>query len=105
MAEVSVIKSFPVGVCRPGSDIYRLGDIAHEANVSVYIAVTYEAADGSRLNIPMEKIKVLNRLFNERIRTPGKKILILPDLFNLYREISYGLMAMDFGLTSMEETR
>ncbi len=93
------------GVCRRSSDIFRLGDIAHENRVSIYVAITYEAPDGSRLNISMEKIKVLNRLFNERIRTRGKKILILPDLFDLYKEISYGLIAMDFGLTAMEEAR
>ena len=93
------------GVCRKGSDIHRLGDVAHENRISIYVATTYEAPDGSRLNISMDKIKILNQFFNERIRSRGKKILILPDLFDLNKEISYGLIAMDFGLTAMEETR
>jgi len=90
------------GSCRPDSDIYRIGEIAHECKVSIYIAITYEAPDGSRLNISTEKIQILNRLFNERLRTREKKILILPDLFNLYKAVSYGEIMVDFGLMSME---
>ncbi len=41
--------------------------------------------------------------FNERLRSRGKKILILPDLFDLYKTMSYGEIMIDFGLTSMEE--
>lgn len=93
------------GVCRKGSDIFRLGDVAHENRISLYIAATYEAPDGSKLNISMDKVKVLNHFFNERIRSRNKKILILPDVFDLGKEISYGMIAMDFGLTAMEEAR
>ena len=31
--------------------------------------------------MPLEKVRVLNALFNERLTRPGKKVLILPDLF------------------------
>ena len=50
-----------------------------------------------------EKLRVLNATFNERLRTGGKKILILPDIFDLYKTMSYGQIMIDFGLTSMEE--
>jgi len=86
------------------SDIHRIGEIAHENRISVYAAITYEAVDGSRNNLSPEKIRILNKCFNERIRTPDKKILILPDLFNLYKAVSYGEIMIDFGLTSMEES-
>jgi hypothetical protein len=89
--------------CRPDSDLYRIGEIAQENRISLYVAVTYEAPDGSRLNISQEKIHLLNRLYNERIRSRDKKILILPDTFGLYTDMSYGAIAIDFGLTSMEE--
>ncbi len=89
--------------CREDSDVYRMGELAHENKISVYVAVTYEAPDGSRLNIDPEKIRILNRLYNERLRSPNKKILIVPDFFGLYAEMSYGAIAIDFGLTSMEE--
>jgi hypothetical protein len=86
------------------SDIHRIGEIAHENKISIYAAITYEAADGSRINLSPEKIRILNRVFNDRIKTPEKKILILPDLFNLYKAVSYGEIMIDFGLTSMEES-
>ena len=37
------------------------------------------------MNISDGKIDLLNRVFNERIRTADKKILVLPDFFGLYR--------------------
>jgi hypothetical protein len=93
------------GCCKADSDIYKIGELAHENRISVYVAVTYEAPDGSRNNLAGEKIRVLNKLFNERLHTPDKKILILPDLFDLYKTMSYGEIMIDFGLTSMEEER
>lgn len=90
------------GCCKPDSDIHRIGELAHENRISLYIAITHEAPDGSRLNISMEKVRVLNALFNERIVSRDKKILILPDLFDLYQAVTYGEIMIDFGLTSME---
>jgi hypothetical protein len=91
------------GCCKEESDIYRIGDLAHENKISIYIAVTYESPDGARSEMSTEKLRVLNTLFNERLHTPNKKILILPDLFDLYKTISYGEIMIDFGLTSMED--
>jgi hypothetical protein len=90
------------GCCHEDSDIHRLGTLAHELDISVYIAITYEAPDASRLNISMDKIRILNQLFNERLQSRGKKILILPDFFGLYKQVSHGQIAIDFGLTSLE---
>lgn len=90
------------GSADPAGDLYQIGDLAQESKVSIYVAVTYEAPDGSRVNIPMDKIRLLNRFFNERLRSRDKKILILPDLFGLYRELTYGQIMLDFGLVAME---
>jgi hypothetical protein len=46
---------------------------------------------------------VLNRAFNGRLQTKDKKILILPDYFGLYKELSYGQIMLDFGLTAIED--
>jgi hypothetical protein len=86
------------------SVIHQVGEIAHENRISIYVAITFEGPDGSRKNLSPEKIRILNTTFGERIKTPGKKILILPDLFNLYKAVSYGEIMIDFGLTSMEES-
>ncbi len=90
------------GCAKPETALRRLGDVAHENGISVYVAVAYENPDGSVRALASEKIRVLNALFNDRLRTPGKKILILPDVFDLYRTMSYGEIMIDFGLTSME---
>jgi hypothetical protein len=93
------------GCCKEDSIIYRVGQIAHENRISLYIAITYESPEGGRGVLSEEKLRVLNTLFNERLQTPNKKILILPDLFDLYKTMSYGEIMIDFGLTSMEEER
>lgn len=90
------------GSCDPGSDLFQIGELAQESRISIYVAVTYESPDGSRLNISTDKIRLLNRFFNERIQSRDKKILILPDLFGLYRELTYGQIMLDFGLVAMD---
>ncbi len=91
------------GCCDPDSDIYRIGELAHGNRISIYVAVAYEAPDGTRLDIPVEKLAMLNAAFNERQRRRDKKILILPDYFGLNKKLSYGQIMLDFGLTAMEE--
>jgi hypothetical protein len=90
------------GSCKKDSEVYGIGELAHDNNISVYVAITYEGPDGKRVMLGAEKLRILNRAFNDRLRTPGKKILILPDIFGLYKEISYGEIMIDFGLTSLE---
>ena len=89
--------------CDHDSDLYRIGELALGNKISIYVAITYEAPDGSRLNISLDKLAILNRAFNDRLRTADKKILILPDYFGLYKELSYGQIMLDFGLTAMEQ--
>lgn len=88
--------------CPQDSDIYKIGEVAQDNRIFLYIAVTYEGPDGKRIELSPEKLHALNQAFNARLRTPGKKILILPDLFGLYREFSHGQIMIDFGLTSLE---
>ena len=90
-------------VCNQDTEIYRIGQLAHESNISVYVAITHEGPAELRTTMSTDKLRVLNATFNERLRTGGKKILILPDIFNLYKTMSYGQIMIDFGLTTMEE--
>jgi len=89
--------------CDPKSNLYRIGDLAHDNKISIYVAITYEGSDGTPLSISPDKIAILNKMYNERLRSKDKKILILPDWFDLYRAMTYGEIMIDFGLTSMEE--
>jgi hypothetical protein len=89
------------GSCPAGSEVWEIGDLAQEHRVSIYVAVTGEGS-GSRTGLAVEKLRILNRYFNERVRNKEKKILILPDRFGLYREFSHGHIMVDLGLTAME---
>jgi hypothetical protein len=89
--------------CEPTSELYRIGELALENRISIYVAITYEAPDGSPRVMADDKVRLLNRVFNERLQTKDKKILILPDLFSLYRKLSHGQLMIDFGLTSMTD--
>ncbi|MDM7916216.1 MAG: hypothetical protein ACE15D_06465 [Candidatus Eisenbacteria bacterium] len=91
------------GSTKPDTDLHQIGDLAHENRISVYVAVTYEGPDGTCRNLSREKLVILNRMFNERLRSKEKKILILPDLFGVQETMSYGEVMIDFGLTAMEE--
>jgi len=95
----------PYSGCPTDSDIYRLGDIAQAEKIWIYVALTYGPVEATRQPDWLEKIRILNRYFGERLTTPNKKILILPDYFNLYKEFSHGQILADFGLTAMEETQ
>ena len=88
--------------CRKETDIYRLGELAQEQRVWLYVAVTHRPSEGSPLGPWLDKLRVLNRYFNERLSTPNKKILILPDYFGLHREFNQGQIMADFELTVME---
>jgi hypothetical protein len=90
-------------VCSEDSEIYQIGRLAHENNISIYVAITHEGSTGMKSTMSADKLRILNATFTERLRTGGKKILILPDIFNLYKTMSYGQIMIDFGLTSMEE--
>ncbi len=88
--------------CRQDGDIYRLGELAQEQRIWLYVAVTHRPSDGPPRAEWIEKLRVLNRYFNERLQTPNKKILILPDYFGLHAEFNHGQIMADFELTAME---
>jgi hypothetical protein len=89
------------GCLDPQSTIHRIGDIAHEMGISLYVAIAYESPKGGPLDLPPAKMTMLNRAFNDRLRTRGKKVLIVPDLFGLHAQVSHGQLMLDFGLTDL----
>jgi hypothetical protein len=87
----------------PDSSLHRIGELAHAIGISIYVAITYESPAGPPCEIPPENIIILNRAFNDRLRTRGKKILIVPDLFGLNAQVSRGQLMLDFGLTDLPD--
>ena len=92
----------PHTACAADTDIYRLGEIAREQRVWIYVAVPLGPAGGAVLSAWVEKLAVLNRYFGERLATPNKKILILPDYFGVHEQFDHGMVVADVGLTAME---
>jgi hypothetical protein len=92
----------PYSGCRDDSDIHRLGDLAQAEKIWIYVAITHGPVETARQKAWLEKLRILNRYFGERLETPNKKILILPDYFGLYKEFSHGQILADLGLTAME---
>ena len=58
--------------CAKGSAVYQMGDLAHDQRISLYVAITVEGAEGPA-PLPLEKVRVLNALFNERLTRPGRR--------------------------------
>jgi hypothetical protein len=92
----------PYTACPENSDVHRLGDLAQAERVWIYVALTHRPRETTRQAEWLEKLRLLNRYFGERLTTPNKKVLILPDYFGLYAEFSHGQIMADFGLTAME---
>jgi hypothetical protein len=92
----------PYSGCREDSDIHRLGELAQAEKIWLYVAVASRPVESTRQEAWLAKLRILNHYFGERLTTPNKKVLILPDYFGLYKEFSHGQIMADFGLTSME---
>ncbi|MBE3072846.1 MAG: hypothetical protein IMZ67_07705 [Acidobacteria bacterium] len=93
----------PYMACRADSDIYRLGELAREQKIWIYVALTHHPLDTARLGHWLDRLRILNRYFGERLGTPSKKILVLPDYFGLRVEFDHGQIMADIGLTAMDE--
>ena len=65
--------------------------------------MSFQTGLGMRLSFA--GLKNINRLFNDRLASSGKKILVLPDLFDLYRTMNHGQIMIDFGLTDLGDER
>jgi len=92
----------PHTACERDSDIFRLGEFAQEQRIWMYVAVSHRQVEPAAMGEWIDKLKALNRYYGERMRTPDKKVLILPDYFGLHDKFNHGQVLADFGLTSME---
>ncbi len=92
----------PYTSCPEDTDVHKIGWFAEEQKIWIYVAVSHRRMDAAAMSEWIGKLKVLNRYFGERLSTPNKRILILPDYFGLHERFTHGLLMVDFGLTTME---
>ena len=92
----------PYSGCPADTEVYRLGELAQAEKIWIYVALTHRPVEPARQEAWLGKLRILNRYFAERLATPNKKILIVPDYFGLSEKFSHGQILADFGLTAME---
>jgi hypothetical protein len=67
--------------------------------VWLYAALSYQL--GEEVDLPVEKMVVLTDYFSKRLRTPGKKILVIPGSLTRKPELCRGEMLKDVGMLSL----
>jgi hypothetical protein len=77
-----------------------LSRICEAQNVWLYAALSYQ--DGREVDLPVENLEVLTDYFTSRLRTPGKKILVVPGSLRRDPDICRGDMLKDVGMLSLE---
>lgn len=63
--------------CTPDCDFNMIARMCESQKIWVYGALLYERED-ERKPETADKLAILSRYFNDRIKTPGKKILVMP---------------------------
>ena len=89
----------------PDNNVYQIQQIAENNKIFIYIALTYRDPSVKGRKLTDEQLTALNEYFNNRLRSPGKKILILPE--NICGDPSKckGEILTDIGLTTYDEKK
>lgn len=86
--------------CDEGCYLNTVSRICESQNIWVYAGLCYAA--GSEIDLAADKLEVLTDYFGSRLRTPGKKILVLPGSLRRSPESCRGELLKDVGLLSLE---
>ena len=89
--------------CTEDCDLHTIVQIAESQKVWVYAALPHTDAEGVELHVHPDKLIVLTKLFNDRIKKPGKKVLIMPGWLRISPEKCRGDILKDVGMLSMEQ--
>jgi len=85
--------------CDRDCHINIISQICEGQNIWVYAGLAYKA--GAASDLPAEKLEVLTDYFTSRLRTPGKKILVLPGSIRRNPEACRGEILKDVGMLSL----
>jgi hypothetical protein len=85
--------------CDGGCYINIISQICEGQNIWVFAGLSYKA--GTEIDLPVEKLDVLTSYFTSRLRTPGKKILVLPGSLRKNPETCRGEILKDVGMLSL----
>lgn len=85
--------------CDKACHLNILSRICEGQNVWVYAALAYK--EGEEIDLPVDKLEVLTSHFTSRLRTPGKKILVVPGSLRKSPDTCRGEMLRDVGMLSL----
>jgi hypothetical protein len=87
--------------CTPDCDAHVISRICEDQKVWVYVALCYQPDVVSKDDMG-ERLAVLSQYFNARLKTPGKKILIVPGWFVKDIDVCQGTVLKDVGMFEVE---
>ncbi|HVP56776.1 MAG TPA: hypothetical protein VMU02_01665 [bacterium] len=85
--------------CDEACHVNIISQICEAQNIWVYAGLAYKS--GKEIDLPAEKLDVLTTYFTSRLRTPGKKILVLPGSLRKNPETCRGEILKDVGMVSL----
>ena len=85
--------------CDASCHLNILSQICEDQNVWLYAALSYKL--GEEVDLPVENLEVLTDYFTSRLRTPGKKILVVPGSLRRDPDTCRGEMFKDVGMLSL----
>ena len=87
--------------CTPDCDAHIISSICEGQRAWVYVALCYQPDIGSK-GAMGEKLAILSTYFNDRIRTPGKKIIVVPGWLVRDIDVCKGTVLKDVGMFEVE---
>jgi len=88
--------------CSEKCNVCAMTDICESQSIMILVALTSDVRAEARREISLDTVTCLSQYFNDRIRTVGKKILILPDWMRQDPTICKGEVLQDVGMFQME---
>lgn len=85
--------------CDDRCNIRILSRICEHQNIWLFAALAYD--ESGEIDLPLESLQVLTDYFTQRLRTPGKKILVVPGSLRRNPDLCRGEMLKDVGMLSL----
>ncbi len=85
--------------CNARCHLNILSQIGEMQNIWLFAALAYHL--GNEIDLPIENLEVLTDYFTSRLRTPGKKILVVPGSLRHDPDTCRGEMLKDVGMLSL----
>ena len=89
--------------CTEDCPLNLISQTAEEQKIWAYGALCYATPEGKEGTLDLEQLLALNEFFNARLKSPGKKILILPSAFRANPSSCKAIILTDVGMLPEDE--